>query len=550
MSKEPLSYVDAAWLHMEDPTNLMMVTGIMTFDRPINLDHLRAVLTDRFLKYKRFRQRVVESSLLLGTPHWETDPNFDLNAHIHRVALPEPADQTALQDMVSDLMSVPLDFSKPLWQYHVVENYGEGGAIITRLHHCIADGIALMQVLLALTDLSADAPWPKPKPKKRKQSSGLLGMAYETFIKPATSAFTTARQITEKLVSEGSEALSHPSHLLELAQQGTDAALAASRLVLLPPDPKTIFKGKLGVSKRAAWSRPLPLADVKAIKNATNTTVNDVLVSALAGGLHRYLVDQGQPVDDLNFRAFVPVNIRPPEQVDELGNKFGLVLLSLPIFLADPLERLAEVHKRMETLKNTPEAVVAFGILGAMGMTPTEVQRVIVQIFGMKGTAVMTNVPGPQIPLYLAGSRIKEIMFWVPQSGHVALGTSIISYANEVRLGVVTDMGLIANPDAIIDGFYDEYDQLLSLVRQAESLEVIADPAPITPPTPPDDLTRIKGIGPKVAQLLEMNGIASYATLSETDTTILQALLDEAGPRYRLIDPANWSEEARTLLVQ
>lgn len=471
MGKIPLTAVDAAWLHMEDPTNLMMVTGVMVFDRPLNMDHFHAILRHRFLNFRRFRQRVADSFLPLGMPHWEDDPNFDLNAHLRHVALPAPGDQAALQQMVSDLMSTPLDYSKPLWQFHLVENYRGGMALIGRMHHCLADGMALMQVLLAMTDLNPDAPWPTPKPDREKRPFSLLNLAYDTLVKPASGAFTAARQAADWLLQESVETFTHPRHLLDLAQQGSDIALATGRLLLLPPDPKTILKGKLGVSKKAAWSDPLPLEDIKAIKNVTGATVNDVLVSALAGGLRYYLDYHGEPVEGLNFRAFVPVNIRPPGQLEDLGNKFGLTLLSLPIYEEDPLERLMEVRRRMNALKNTPEAVVAFGILGAMGLTPADVQRVIVQIFAMKATAVMTNVPGPQIPLYMAGAELVDIMFWVPQSGRMGLGTSILSYADKVYLGVVTDVGLAPDPERIIEGFHREYEDLMALARLAQKLE-------------------------------------------------------------------------------
>lgn len=547
MAKAFLTPVDAAWLHMEDPTNLMMVSGIMTFDRPLNMDHLYAIIEHRFLKYRRFRQRVVEPTLSLGMPYWEDDPAFDLNAHVHRVALPAPGNQEALQEMVSDLMSTPLDYSKPLWHFHVVENYNGGMALIGRLHHCLADGMALMQVLLAMTDLSPNAPWPKPKPRKQKRPSSLLDRAYNTLIKPASNAFTTARSVADRLLQEGAETLAHPGHLLDLAQQGTDYALATSRLLLLPPDPHTSLKGKLGVSKKAAWSAPLPLKEVKAIKNATGATVNDVLISALAGGLRYYLQQKGEQVAGLNFRAFVPVNIRPPDQLDELGNKFGLVLLSLPIYEEDPFARLMEVQRRMNTLKNTPEAVVAFGILGAMGLTPVDVQRVIVQMFAMKATAVMTNVPGPQIPLYLAGAQLQDIMFWVPQSGRMGLGTSILSYAGKVYLGVVTDVGLIPDPERIIEGFYHEYDELLKLAHLPQEME--PPPAPAPPALPADDLTRIKGIGPQTAVLLQTQGITTFAQLAEADEEMLRALLANSSGRFRLINPRTWPEQARTLLA-
>lgn len=474
---KPLSYVDAAWLGMEDPTNLMMVTGILTFDKILDIDHFKAILKHRLLSFDRFRQRVVQPRLPLVTPYWELDPNFDINAHIHHVALPSPGDQGTLQALASDLLSTPLDFSKPLWQVHIVEKYGDGCAAIIRLHHCIGDGMALINVLLSLTDFTDDAPIPTGDPDYLADDGAGPGGVLDGLIDRAASRVNSVRRLSRRFAKEGLEAMFFPAKMLDLTLQGADNAVAAGRLVLRTPDPKTIFKGELGVSKKGAWSRPLPLKDIKAIKNVTGGTVNDVLISAMTGGLRRYLVGRDQPVDGINFRTAVPVNLRSQEEMGTLGNKFGIVFLSLPVGIGDPLERLAEVRKRMNALKNTPEALAALGILNVIGMSPQEIQTTIVDMFGAKTTAVMTNVPGPPVPLYMAGSKIDSIMFWVPQSGRVSLGISIISYAGKVWLGVATDAGLVPDPDRIVDGFYQEYDALMALVKGAESAESGAAPA-------------------------------------------------------------------------
>lgn len=471
MSKQPLTNVDAAWLGMEDPTNLMMVSGILTFTKPINFEHLQAIIEHRLLgKFERFRMKVVQPGGLQA-PYWETDTNFDQRYHLRRIALPAPGDQATLQKVVSDLMSTPLDYSKPLWQFHVIENFGEGCAVMGRLHHCIADGMALMFVLLSLADMNPDAPWPTAEPKKRKRNPGVLGSLF----KRVSSTVSTAQSITSRVIDESWETVTRPSHALELAKQAADAGLAAGKLIFRSPDQKTIFKGKLGVMKVASWSRALSLKEIKRIKSVTGGTVNDVLITAMTGGLRRYMEKRGVPVDDVNFRAAIPVNLRTPEEMGEMGNKFGIVFLKLPVYIEDTLERLVEVSKRMDELKNTPEAAVALGILAGIGMTPAQIQNMLVDMFGAKATAVMTNVPGPVIPLYLAGQEIDGIMFWVPQSGRVSLGVSIISYAGKVWLGVATDEGLIPDPDTIIQGFYDEYEILLDMARVAEA-EAPAEP--------------------------------------------------------------------------
>ncbi len=469
MSKKNLSNVDAAWYGMEDPTNLMMVSGIMTFDRPIEFDRLLEVLEHRWLTFDRFRQRVIRPRNPLQSPYWETDPNFEISAHVRRIGLPAPGDQAALQEVASVLMSTPLDYSKPLWQFHLVENYGEGCALIGRLHHCLADGMALMFVLLSMTDMKRDAPIPKPKlPDIEDVRGGYLSGSIGRLAKQAKSAVKTSYTLTNKLLDESRTILNDPSHLKDLAQQGTELALTTGRVILRSPDPQTIFRGKLGISKKAAWSRPLPLSEIKTIKNTLGGTVNDVLITAMTGGLRRYLLNHDQEVDGVDFRATVPVNIRKPEEMGELGNKFGLVYLKLPIYIEDVQERLQEINQRMTALKSSSEAGVAFGILSGIGMTPIDVQQQLVNMFGAKATAVMTNVPGPPIPLYLAGSKITGIMFWVPQAGRVGLGISIISYANQVWIGVATDAGLVPDPDEIVAGFYEEYDLLKALTETAE----------------------------------------------------------------------------------
>ncbi|MFQ5436860.1 MAG: wax ester/triacylglycerol synthase family O-acyltransferase, partial [Anaerolineae bacterium] len=480
---EPLSHVDAAWLGMEDPTNLMMVTGVLAFKAPLNFDQLRDTIKYRLLKFDRFKMKVMQPRMPLATPYWETDANFDLNAHLHRIALPSPADKSALEEVVSDLLSTPLDYTKPLWQIHYIENYGEGSAILCRLHHSIADGMALMFVLLSLTDMRPDAPWPQPDDSAAQPADDGVRGPLGALFKQASSAINTARNLTEKIVTEGLDALIAPAKAVDLALQGADHAVAASRLVLRSPDPQTIFKGKLGVRKKGAWTRPLPLRDIKAIRKVTGGTINDVLITAMTGALRRYMVGRGAPVDGLNFRAVVPVNIRKPEEMTQLGNKFGLVYLALPIGVEDTLERLQVVNERMTALKNSPEAVAAFGILKGIGMSPPDVQQNLVPMFGAKSTAVMTNVPGPPVPLYLAGSEISEIMFWVPQSGRVALGISILSYASKVFLGVATDVGLVPDPETIVDGFYEEYDDLMAMVADAKA----AEGKPAAPPTQVQD---------------------------------------------------------------
>jgi diacylglycerol O-acyltransferase len=431
---------------MEDPTNLMMVTGMLVFDQPLSFARLRQAIEQRLLSFNRFQQQIVYVG---GAPHWQADPHFTISAHLHRIALPAPHDQAALQELVSTLMSTPLDLSKSPWQFHLIEAYGAGCVLLARLHHCIADGIALMRVLLALTDATAEPPLP---------AYGRRAPDAE----PSAAANASAR-VAEKLLDQGLAAVLEPTRRAEAAQLGARGAVALSRLLLMSPDRQTLFKGDLGVPKRAAWSAAIALGDVKAIGRAVGGTVNDVLLAVVTGALRRYLLGHGQPVDGLDIRAAVPVNLRSPNEPPTLGNQFGLIFLSLPVGADDPLDRLYDLKQRMEALKDSPEALVTFGALHAIGLIPSQLQGVGMALFGSKATAIMTNVPGPRETIYLAGAPVRELMFWVPQSGRLGLGVSILSYAGQVRLGVATDEGLIPDPDAIIGAFQDEFELLRPL---------------------------------------------------------------------------------------
>jgi WS/DGAT/MGAT family acyltransferase len=556
---EDMSNVDTAWLRMELPNNLMMITGVFIFEQPLDFERFKTTLEQRFLCFERFRQRVVEPRLGLGSLRWEIDPQFDISNHVHRIALPAPGDQQALQELVSDLMSTSLDYSKPLWQFHLVEGYQGGSVWIGRLHHCVGDGIALMRVLLSMSDDSPDAVWQPPVEDEEEKRPGRS--PWRIITGPASAAIGATRRITGAVVGSSLDLMSNPGQALDYARLGTETTMALGRLLLLPPDPKTIYKGPLSVPKRAAWSEAIALPMIKAIGQATGATLNDVLLSAVAGALRRYAEDREQEVDGLNVRGVIPVNLRHESDRIELGNRFGLVFLSLPLGIDDPLERLFELKRRMDELKDSQEAVVAFGILNAIGMAPSEIENIVVNIFGAKATAVMTNVPGPRQQIYFAGAPVRQMMFWVPQSGRLGLGVSIFSYNNQVWLGVATDQRLVPKPETIVAYFRDEIDQLYALAQQvAKPAQEMPEPSRAVEPeaaTPPladaagavpaggDDLTRLAGIGPAFAARLRAGGVTSFAALADSTPDALAAIVQAAD--WRRPDYASWIEQARAL---
>ena len=229
----------------------------------------------------------------------------------------------------------------------------------------------------------------------------------------------------------------------------------------MPPDSATRFKGKPHGVKRVAWSDPLKLKDVKAIARAIGCSVNDILLSCVAGAMRRYLAEKGDEVEGVELRALVPINLRPPGPQNSLGNRFGILALELPVGILDPLERLAEIRARMLALKHSIEPPVTLGLIGALGFTPKYVQDMIFDLLISRASAVMTNVQGPDQMIKIAGSPLKQVLFWVPQSGDTCVGVSILSYAGQVQFGLATDAALIPDPEDVISRFEPEFEGYL-----------------------------------------------------------------------------------------
>jgi len=458
-NREPMSKVDTAWLRMESPTNLMMITSVLVFTQRLELAKLRQLLEQRFLAFRRFRQKAVDTG---NAAFWETDTRFKIERHVVTAKLPRKADKLALEKFVSNLASTPLDHSRPLWQFHLIENFADGGSVVvSRIHHCYADGLALVQVMLSLTDAAPQAQKQKTAELAKvwlpKERDGVI----DRLLQPARAGIAKAVALSEKALGKSLQMLRDPTVAATIAREGSEITRELAIALSLADDPATSLKnGPLGTAKRCAWAEPLPLEEVKAIGKVLRCTVNDVLLACAAGALRSYLTDIGEKVDGLTIRATVPVNLRPLEHAKKLGNHFGLVFLDLPIGEANPLRRLERVAASMRELKRSKQAALTFGLLAAVGMAPAALQRVALELFSRKATTVATNVPGPQMPLYLAGCEVKELMFWVPQNGTIGMGLSILSYNGRVHFGLIADGRRVTDPDAIVQRFVREVEKL------------------------------------------------------------------------------------------
>ncbi|MDM8556439.1 wax ester/triacylglycerol synthase family O-acyltransferase [Desulfococcaceae bacterium HSG7] len=466
----PVNNADNFWFSMDSSTNLMVITSIIEFESKIDFKRLQNTIESRMVSFKRFKQRIIKPLSRMGPPLWVTDRNYDIRSHILRLALPDPGGEAELREMIGNLMVTPLDKSRPLWQVHLIENYGGGSVVFFRIHHCIADGIALIHVLLSLTDKEPDAPAPeKPSVKKTSPPAFNPFKPFKNILKNVETAKVTAQKVGLTVLQEVEKSFNDPSHFVEMAKftagLTNDALEVLAKLTVMPSDPKTAFKGRLGVRKTVAWTKPMPLQKIKTVGRAIKSaTLNDVLIATVTGAMRRYLKTRNTPVNELDLRVSVPVNIRKPGTEFELGNKFSLVFLALPVYIEDPVLRLKEIKRRMDKLKTAPDAVISFGLLNIVGMLPSKTALKAAQLFSNKASGVLTNVPGPREPLYFAGREIKNMMFWVPRIGDMGIGISIFSYNGNVTVGLASDEGLFPDPQRLLDGFEDEFNALLELV--------------------------------------------------------------------------------------
>jgi len=423
---EKMSSVDAAWLRMDSPVQHMVINAVFRFADALSFERLEALVRERMLREPRFRQRVVEPRVPVGTPHWVEVPDLDVRAHLHRRALPAPGDDAALARLVGELASAPLDRERPLWEAWFIERHEPGGLasppiLLIRLHHAVGDGVSLMRLLLALTDHDSEPP----------------------------------REVGQPIAER-------PHSLLGLGRMAASHTAALARMLLLPGDPMTTFRGELGPEKRVAWTRPRPLPLVRAIAQRHDAKLNDVFVAVVAGAIRRYLRAHGGMPPIAELRAMVPLFLRGHGDGESLGNHFGLVFIPLLVGMPDPHERVRASKARNDLVKASPDANVAFEVLAVMGAAGPGVEELGIDIFTRKASCMLTNVPGPTRPLSMAGSRIDDMISFAPVAGHVSTGITLVTYAERVRIGIIADAGRIPDPEALARECEAELDELVA----------------------------------------------------------------------------------------
>lgn len=493
MTEMPISVQDALWLNMDRPNNLMIIDSIMWLKGQPDWDAVKQIVAERMVEsfpvFSAVAERRDDGYV------WVPDPDFDIDNHVKFAPLEDPH-LAEVQDFVASQRSVPLPADRPLWVFHLIPNVTDesghdlGAVILSRIHHSIADGVRLVQVTLGLCDpvdggAAVEATVGKGRagdPDKGKPSLGeftkqVVGGAVDGVrdgVGKAVSAATDPIGTVKSAVSDGQELvefIGDPGRLVDaftalapVPGEATNTLASVAKLGLSGPSVDTIWSGTPGVAKTAEWVDAMSLDKIKEIGQRTGTTVNDVLLAMVAGTLQQYLAEHDASVDEVMW--MVPVSVKPfdPGMPKELGNHFALIAFQMPLNIDDRKQRLFEVNRRINRIKNSKEAVITFGVQRVISETPERLSVFLTNFFANKAVGVLTNVPGPRSQIALAGTPVEAMLGWAPCSGDQPMTICIFSYNGRVHVGFGTDATLVPDADRLPQIFADEARALYSTV--------------------------------------------------------------------------------------
>lgn len=466
-----LSAVDAAFLHQEGSATHMHIGGLARFagEAPTHqalLEHIRG----RLHLVPRYRQRIADAPLGLGRQRWIDDPRFNLEYHVRHTALPAPGGEEQLRRLAARIFSQRLDRTKPLWELWMVEGLSDGGfALISKTHHSLVDGVAgvdLMTMLFDLdpagTDRGGAPPWiPQPSPSSAQLAATAL---QDTMGRAATLPLRAAA------------ALARPGQALEDAREA-GAALGEVLWRGMSPAPDTPLNLPIGPHRRIA-TVDAKLGDLKRIKSALGGTINDVLLAVVAGAIRRWMHGRGLRTEGVDMRVCVPMSTRSKDDQGSLGNQITQVVVPLPVYLGDPLERLRVVREAMQGVKESKLAAGAELIAGMQDFAPPTLlaQASRMNFSGRFFNLLVTNVPGPQFPLYLLGSELRAVFPLAFLAGDRALAVAVMSYNGGVNFGLIADLDSMPDLDAVTDGIERSIEEYLELSAERAAGSAAARP--------------------------------------------------------------------------
>ncbi len=451
-----LSAVDAAFLAQEGDATHMHIGGISIFTGPPpEIEAVTEHIRSRLHLVPRYRHKLAWPPFESGRPVWVDDPRFNLAYHVRHTALPAPGDEDRLRDLVGRLFAQRLDRTKPLWEIWMVEGLDDDRfALITKTHHALVDGVSGVDLMTALFDL---APEPRhEEPEDEWQPRPEPGRAILL-----ASAAQGAVERSVEVAGDTIGAIARPQRTLGAVRSALEGVGEVVWTGLNAPPP-TPFNVEIGPHRRVATVRA-SLADFKAIKNALGGTVNDVVLAVVAGALRRFLGLRGMSTDGLELRACVPVSVRTSDQRGQLGNQLTQILAPLPIYIEDPVERLRVVRTAMDGLKESKQALGAEVIAGMQGFAPPTIlaQASRMNFSNRFYNLLVTNIPGPQLPIYLLGHEMQSL-FPIPfLAGDRALAIAIMSYHGALNFGLLADLDALPDLDLVAEGITSAVDELL-----------------------------------------------------------------------------------------
>ncbi len=479
MAEGRLTGLDASFLHMENDGAHMHVAAVMLFDgEPPDYEELIGVTEARLHLVPRYRQKLALVPFGQGRPRWVDDPHLNLRYHIRRTSLPPPGSEAELRALAGRVFSQPLDRDKPLWEMWLVEGLEPGAdgprfAMLSKTHHALVDGISGVDIVSVLFDVTPERSPPSEPPPRwmaRPEPSSTQLLA-EALLERATMPREIARSV---------RALFRGPRQVARAAGGSLVGLGAMAWAGLRPPPRSPYNTRIGPHRRFAWVRA-SLDDVKAIKNALGGTVNDVVLAIVAGALGRHMRRRGVEPPPV-LRAMVPVSVRTDDERGRLGNRVAAMMAPLPVAEADPQRRLAEIAAAMQGIKRSGQAVGAQVLTGLSGFAPPTLMaqgsRLVTtdRFFNL----VVTNVPGPQLPLYLMGSELLDIHPLVPLAQGQALGVAIMSYNGRMNFGLVGDWDAMAD----LDDLAEDLEASLRELAEAAGITPTGPAAPRREPAP------------------------------------------------------------------
>jgi WS/DGAT/MGAT family acyltransferase len=472
MNGDRLTGLDSSFLHLERGGAHMHVASTLIFEGPPpQLEEFRSHLAARLHLVPRFRQRLRFVPYGQGRPVWVDDPRLNLDYHLRYTALPAPGSEEQLRTLAARVFSQRLDRSKPLWEMWLVGGL-EGGrfAIVGKSHHCLVDGVSGVDVNTVIFDTEREPPQAPPPPR------------WEPGPEP-TDAELLTRALAERLV-DPREVVRSARALLRRPRQALGALREAGEAVASLAGvgfaaPPSLLNLPIGSHRRFAWVRA-DLGQLRRVKDSHGGTVNDVVLAVVTGALGRYLRSRGHSTSELELRALVPISVRGSDERGALGNRVAAMMAPLPVWCTDPLERLRLIGESMQDLKQTKQAVGAELLTEATDFTPPTVaaQAARLQPRQRLFNLVVTNVPGPQFPLYLLGRRLRDVFPMVPLAGRQALSVGIMSYDGAINFGLVGDYEAMAG----LDSFAADLEA--SLRELSATVPASAAPAQATPAGP------------------------------------------------------------------